>query len=300
MRFNLEKEAKRIITNYFLSFEIQYKPKRNSLHDYFIDLMNLKTKLIEPVPRIVYKSNKFSNINIPYDTFCSLISIDNKIRKGEDITYHMSKKVLEPVYNDLLLNTWVIQHFHLSTTKKRNNQKFYDRSDYLLFAVFSDNCAFFIDVQKHKENQVFSKQEYLKTLFESWPELLDEYDLNKNHENSIRTNDYSDEEIEQLTKKGYSIGMLNVGDKTIFTPGIGITTSGHNIHTIRRADYLYRYLHQTYESIRLNEQLIFKKISLDSNISSLNIRLKMVDEFPFIKFYETNSNKIIDESNCFF
>lgn len=294
MKFNLEEEIKRTITNYFSKFEIQYKPKRNQLSDYLLDLMNLKMKLIEPRPRQVFKSNQLRKVQIPYEILRSLQLIDNKIQKGEDITYHMSKKVLVPTYNDLLLNTWIVHHIHLSTSKKKPSQKFYDRSDYLLFAIFSDNCAYFIDIQEHKENQVFSKQNYLKILSENWPELIEEYDVNKNNTDSIRTNDYTDAEIEQITKKGCSIGMLNVGDRTIFVPGIGITTSGHNIHTARQADHLQRYLYDGYKFILEKEQLILKEINLNNAISSLNIRLKMVDEFPYIKFYETNSSNYIE------
>ncbi len=294
MKFNWEEEVKRVITSYFLTFEIQYKPKNSDLQNYLVDLMNLKMKLIEPIPRIVLKSNKFKTIQIPYDVLCSLMSIDKKIQRGEEITYHLSKKVLEPSYNDALLNTWIIQHIHLSTTKKRINQRFYDRSDYLLFSAFSDNCAYFIDIQKHKENQVFSKQEYLNIMFESWPELIHEYDINKNGDSKIRTNDYTDFEIEQLTKKGYSIGMLNIGDKTITAPGIGITTSGHNIHTVLRANYLHRYLHTTFNSICNNEKSILERLNLDANKSSLQLSLRVVDDFPFIKYFETNSQNFLE------
>lgn len=283
-----EQNVKRLIEDYFLSFDISYTPKNSTSSDYLIDFLNLKMKLIQPLPRVVFKSNRFRKLQIPYETLLSLISIDEKIRKGDDITFHMSKQVLNPSYNDLLLNTWIVHHIHLSRTKKNSNQKFYDRADYLLFVIFSENAAYFLDVLKHKEENLFSKQDYLKIIDENWPEILDEYDLNKNGGNT-RAVDYTDEEIREITKKGYSLGMINVGNRTIFYPGYGIMTTGHNFQVVRQADYIKRYLYETYTQILENEDSIMLQLKEMSDISKLDLSLQLTDNFPYFEFFERNT-----------
>lgn len=287
-----ENKVKQLIANYFLSFEIQYDVRKKTTHNILIDFLNLKMKLIKPVQRQVYKSDRFGKLQIPYETLLALISIDKKIRNGEDITFHMSKQVLNPSYNDLLLNTWVIQHIHISRTKKNKSNKFYDRSDFLLFAIFSENAAYFLDIQNHKAVNVFSKQNYLKIIDENWPELLDDYDINKNGDKT-RAFDYTDQEIREITKKGYSIGLINIGDRTISCPGIGITTSGHNIQIVRQADHLFNFLHKTNIEIKENQDYIISQLKITTSISNMDLSLRITEYFPFFEFFEINSGTIL-------
>jgi hypothetical protein len=242
---NLQEEVIKLIKEYFESIGICYFPK-NDLQRCLVDFMNLEMKLVKPIKRVVHKSDILKSRNIPSQYSQALLYIEKKILQGEDITFHQSRKSLDPSDTDDLLNAWVIHHLHLSQNISEKDEPFYDRSDYLLFVTFRDNQAFFIDARKHKEQNVFAKQEFLEIIDNNWPQLLK---VHSHVDAEFLNNGYSDEEIKILRRKGYSITTTQVNGKFIINPGIGITTSGHNIHTVQRANEVCRYLFDSLQEV---------------------------------------------------
>ena len=290
---NWQAEVIQLIEIYFKGVGIRYNSK-NDIHMCLIDFMNLKMKLIKPVPRIILKSDKLKSKSIPLKYIRALGYIENKIRIGKDITFHQSKKILDPSYNDLLLNDWIIQHIHLSDTKTQKGQKFYDRSKYLLFAAFNSNHAFFIDIREHDEQNVFAKREFLEIMNNNWPQVMKIY---LEGDTIPFVNNYSDSEIDSLRRKGFTLGTTEINGKIFRNPGIGITKSGHNLHVIKRANEVVRYLHETMEEIENSEEDIKNDLSEEIGflINDLELCLHLSDQWPFFSVYEMNSKIYISK-----
>lgn len=289
-----QKETIKLIELHFKNIGIKYIPSPN-LNTCLFDFMNLDMKLVNSRPRLIYKSDTLKSRVIPLKYLRSLSYIENKIKKGESITYHMSKRTLDPKYRDLLMNTWIIQHIHLSHTKDQRDQKFYNRSKYLLFAMFSENQAFFIDIREHNEKNVFAKQELLSIIDRNWPQILT---VHNHHDAEFLNNQYTDADIDILRKKGYSITTTAVNGKIVINPGIGITTSGHNIHVIRRANWVIRYLYDSIQEVEKDKDAIKEALSKESNaqIKELDLCIHKLDKWPFFVLYENNSKCYIEKN----
>lgn len=287
-----EEETIQVIGDYFKSVGIKYIPKKE-VDNCLVDFFNYQMKLINPVPRIILKSKEISSKRLTPKYSQALHEIEMKIKQGQELTYHQSKKVLDPLYTDDLLNDWVIHHLHLSTTKSKSGQRFYDRSDYLLFVAFSNNEAFLIDVKEHNEDYVFAKKEFLEIMDSNWPEVMQNYYWKDVIEVSPNL---SDEEIGIMRKKGYTVGAYNVNGKVIRSPGIGISSNGLNIQVVRKADEVCRILHASSQQASNEEnlkQVLSNKIG--RSIEKLDLSIRMVNKWPYFVLYETNSNMIISE-----
>jgi hypothetical protein len=240
------------------------------------------------VPRQVFKSKTLNERILDGEAAAALEEIERKILAGEDITPYMSKKVLDPSYNDRLFNEWLIHHFHLSTTKKPN-ERFYSRADHLLFIAFGKTQAFFIDVLEHAEDYVFAKQEFLKIMMDNWPPIMQPFVLD--HYDPLFVQDYTDANREKWRRFGYSISTIRIGNRVIRTPGIGITTTGTNLHVAKQANEVYRFMQESLEEIEKNREEILCELNRLSGKTheTMVLVVKRRDVFPFFGFYEENS-----------
>ncbi|HBL12133.1 MAG TPA: hypothetical protein DD379_12130, partial [Cyanobacteria bacterium UBA11162] len=88
----------------------------------------------------------------------------------EDLRPHLSKRIGNLDYNDLLLNDWGIYHLHLGTTLDASG--FITRTGPVLFARFDHKRAFLINVMKHDN---WSRQEFIRILHENWPDSIESF-----------------------------------------------------------------------------------------------------------------------------
>lgn len=194
-----------------------------------------------------------------------------------------------------MLNDWYIKHIHLSDSKGQKGQKFYDRSKYLLFIAFNDTQAFFIDIREHNEQNVFAKKEFLEIIHNNWPQALK---VIHDAEEVVPGKSYSDAEHDMLRRKGYSVGMTEINGKIVMNPGVGITTSGHNVLLVGKANDIMRYLQQTLLEIETNEEEMKKLLSEKAGyeIKELDICITRLNQWPFFNVYEKNSDYSIGKN----
>ncbi|HSH65583.1 MAG TPA: hypothetical protein VLB84_07255 [Bacteroidia bacterium] len=292
IKINWKEEVIKLVKEHFKSLGILYNENLDA-YNCLIDFMNLQAKLIKPSPRIVLKSKELENRKISFEERKALNAIKIKIENGENITFHMSKKVLNPSHNDLLFNDWLIHHLHLSNTRTQQNQKFYDRTKNVLFATFIKTHAFFIDIIAHGKNgepHVFAKKELLEIIYRNWPKLLENYE----YKGFKLLHNPTNEEIEMSRRAGLMFGMTEISGKTFFNPGRGMATSGHNVHTVRRATEVMRHLHKTLIYIQNNLEDTKAELSQEVgyNITELGLCIKLIGEWPFFVVYEKNSKRI--------
>jgi hypothetical protein len=292
-----QKEIISLIQQHYKVVGIKYTATDN-VHKCLIDFMNLEMKLIKPVPRNVFISKELKSRIIPIENRLALISIENKIRTGIDVNYHKNKGTFDPTYNDLLLNDWIIHHLHLSDKKTNKNQRFYDRTKYVLFAAFNPTQAFLIDIRTHGKNgepHVFARKELLEIMDNNWPTILKDYNV----EDDIKlTHNPTDEEIDTARKKGLTFFATKVNERAIINPGIGITTSGHNIHIVKRANEIVRYIQESLMEIDKDTEGIKMALSEQSGheIKELDIQIHMQAKWPFFYVYEKNSGYSIEKN----
>ncbi|WP_147456698.1 hypothetical protein [Leptospira stimsonii] len=94
--------------------------------------LNSVSKLVSAQPRKVLSSKelsiKRSRLNLEDQN--AITEILEKIKSGNNFEGHLSSYAFKQDYNDLLLNDWKINHFHISNKKKSPSDFFYKRADF--------------------------------------------------------------------------------------------------------------------------------------------------------------------------
>jgi hypothetical protein len=237
--------------------------------------LNTLSKKIKPTPRNVFISEGLRSKKCPEEINAIFAEIKTKFEEGSDVTPYLSERLLKSGYNDRLLHSWKIHHLHLCNRKKNKSNRFFDRADFLLFCMVTENDVYFIDILPHKEDNLWSKRELLKILKNNWPELLEPCRVH-----GIEGATFNDGEIGQLRRSGINSPIEIDGDVYVPIGGGGLTLAGTNImHTITAKSLI--------KAIReVEKQIIDNKVSIREEISKKVSDLP--DNLDFHLFLEEN------------
>ena len=195
-------------------------------------------RLVSNVPRTIHKAKDFM---CPSEYSGALAQIESKIRKGQNITPYLSRRVLEVSYNDALLNEWSIQHLHLGTSvsrKPKHRGLLIEGTKKLLYVYFDKQCAYFIKILGHGTD--FADQVLVQTIHDNWPEVLEPH-RNPNIISMYPRNPTSTERHE-LRQANLNVGAVTVSDGTTYVMiGGAVMASGDNIFDGMRTDDLHRW-----------------------------------------------------------
>ncbi|MGM9643856.1 MAG: hypothetical protein ACI3X1_02090 [Eubacteriales bacterium] len=204
-----------------------YEFNDNADEDWVRLFFNAQKRLISNMPRTVIKSNEFQ---CPCEYMDALKDIEDAITGGQNISKFMSKSIADLKYKDLLLFDWGIHHLHVS--KRQGNDGFVKRSDYQLFALFSKDTAYFIQIYPHSKANLYTTQDMIRIIHENWPELI----ANKKIK-GVLTQQITDADYELLRKAGISTAV-EVGDENMYVSiGGGYASNGSSLEVTRNTDY---------------------------------------------------------------
>ena len=256
-------------------------------------LLNLKTKMVHPFPYIIKESPeiiaKLSSLEIKHKA--AYEEIKQKIKNGDDINPFLSKDAIDPNFQDYLLLDWNIHHLHLNNINLGNF--FNVRGDYLLMVLFKNSVAHFIDIERHKDVDVFVKIEYLKIIKNSWPDIIEAYELKEVMAMPIIS---TNKEIKKFRKNQINT-CLKIDDKVYAPIGGGITLAGTGTNHILKSIKLKKQidsLEAKYQATKISVlEDIFKKTGksfpdLDLDFNYHQNQLELIDK---------NSNLIIESMN---
>jgi hypothetical protein len=239
-------------------YDVDYSDLSND-RDIVERFTSVQLKLVQPVPRAVKKSSKILSRSLLPNARLALNLIETNCVAGHDINPYLSRKIFfPPDSTDYLLADWGIYHLHLSHTFDSKGKYFMARSDYLLFAVFTESEAYFIDIRPHKETYVFAQKELLKMLHVEWPHILRPYRLSGviGLEREIDDAD----EIHALRKAGVTV-LQKVGDAVYAPKGGGITTGKTPLRVTQAVIGLYNRIKNAMAYFEANKDSIAAHIA---------------------------------------
>lgn len=241
--------------------------KDTSLYQFF----NMEKRIITMRPRFVKKAKEFV---CPKGYELALNEFEKKIMNGDNLAPFMSEKIKKSAYNDLLLNDWGIQHFHLS--RRYRDDGFVQRNEYQIFAYVTETTVYLIQVYPHADSDLYSKKDMLVILQKNWPELLEQFrvpgfvQLNEN---------LTDHEYGEI-RKAKAISFVELGEKQVYGMiGGGCASSGLSLDAIRNADFWSDRITELQECLVENAELIGKsiiKIQNDKSASYLCMDIKLL------------------------
>ena len=135
-----------------------------SASDLALRFYSMAARRVPPCKREVVESMEFF---CPKDSLFGYKGLCKKIVRGRNINEHLSERIMDPEFQDLLLWDWGVHHFHLGQII--NGKGFANRTGPLLFAFVTHDRFHSIQVMDHS---AFHDDEIVKIIHRNWPELL--------------------------------------------------------------------------------------------------------------------------------
>ena len=250
---SFESDLRHIIQNEFDRKDVQ--------HDRNMDIVDLTARYCEmmnrrilQVPRRVHFSNEVydslrqltqqtdaGNREKAQEAWDTTFLLYCLLSKGENVNGFLSKNIMHAMGSqskDGLLWDFGMHHFHLR--KDIQSSGFVSRSDYLLFAIITQDHAYFVDVRPHRDpqNRGWVRQDLLKIVHSNWIELI-EANILRGVQGTVLT----DEQKQELRRKNVN-HIHNVGGDAVAPLAGGTMADGSStlckfvamrlLHEIRR------------------------------------------------------------------
>ena len=243
-----------IYKNYKLN-GFKYNPKERNLTNVLADYISvLITKLVTEVPREIKISKeleaKIANDENLKDNIDFMV---NKIKNGENINGHLTRKIYNTTDNDKLFSEWGIKHIHLNKKEANTNEEMANnRKGDLLFCVFTKDTCYLLDALLHDEHNVFALINYLRIMKNNWPGIFLEECVDSHYSWAPKT----DEEIVKLRESNINVMAYEIDGKQYIKKNLdGLTVAGTNLNTKLLAIDMIKKIENIdgeYENIKFN------------------------------------------------
>lgn len=246
---NYENDLREIALNLLDSVGVYYKNKDDT-NRLLIRYYTFCEKYVFPKKRVVYVAEELQSKigTLPMDIRAALIKMQQWVEAGEDINCFQSKGLYGKGSRDYQNAMYGVIHLHLSASKDDSkpviqSDRFSKRSEYLLFAKFKNDVAYFIDVLHHPEdltpnNQAgieWKSRSILLIIEKNWPDLLENIKVPGSASTvcDVKPNFQSDLDIAALTVSG--ITTFIHGENGVYLPNLGVASSGDSTMAVQRA-----------------------------------------------------------------
>ena len=235
-------------------YGVRYKEK-DTLQMLLIKLYTFLEKYIAPYKRTVQRSDELKEKLpcLPENVRDALEKMEQWVCEGVDINCFQGRGLYGSGSRDYQNMLYGIVHLHLSAKKEDTfpvgvKDRFAKPGQYVLFACFRGNKAFFIDVVEHPKSFIdggdiptqWTSASLLQIMVRNWSELTDNRRILADalcdaDGNEIKLDDKA---IAQLTANhiNTAIGVEGVQ----YLPGNGITRNGTSVNALMKADRTIR------------------------------------------------------------
>lgn len=305
---NLEKIVTDLLSAYRLEFK-QEVPHLSRPLDRWIDF---RLRYIDPIPRQIFASNNFPK-KLPMAVAKGLGILEKLIMEGTDVNPYQSKGLIRfndvsgkrrEKRTDLLWADWGITHLHITDEpigagEYFSNRKCSNGESWLLFCIFVGNTVGLIDVRSHEDEYVFSDQDLISTVKESWPDYLERFQLKgvvASREN------FTSAEISSLRANGITC-PIQIGDD-VYMPGMGISSASTSVLVTTKADQVLDWVDSL--AVLVDDetgqfQTEVRRLGIDNPKFELCLTARGLAIFePKANIAFTFSKKIDDESSVYF
>jgi hypothetical protein len=239
-------------------------------------------------------SRKLSNhtlVTKPDDIDKGLRQFIKKAENGGDLRPHLSTRIADPDYQDLMFYDWSTYHFHLGTKPHPKCPGFIARTNELLFAITDpyEGKMYLIDVHPH--TGAFENQDLIRIIETDWPEILSAHKLK-----SISVKDpgtRSDEDVKGDRQEGLNVFTSTPSGNPIAPLGGGITTAGTSAANQLAADQdrsKALRLQKTVEKDRPSIEEHFKK---HYNLIWDDLDIRLTSFVPSFAVIETRTGEVL-------
>lgn len=259
--------------------------KKYAVYQYY----NLLKRQIEPKPRKVMYSKEFQ---CPKEYQVALKAFEERAQNGLSLAPFQSEKIKRANYNDMLLNDWGIQHFHLS--RRYRDDGFVARSQYQIFAYVTDEAMYMIQIVPHNEEDLYSRREMVRIIRDNWPNLLKRFHFKGVTGLTEKLDDHAYGEI----RNANITTLLELGENEVYGMiGGGYASNGFSIESLRKADFWINTLGVFQLIVKDNAEWLGKTINQmlgrEEQFCNMAIKLLWIDNKDNVTMCETASSLIL-------
>ena len=240
-----------IASTFIQMFELCHKREISNLSNPLLRWLDFRLRFIDPRPRKIIFSKKFPKL-LPKTITKTANDLYRKIETGLDINPYQGKGLIlhhdtsckkREKRTDLLWADWNIIHLHLCNKDIPKSRYFSERADWLLFGMVGHDFFAFIDIRHHKDDDLFSDPELIKIVAQSWPQIINPYELKSIHapETHLTAEEYA------VARKGGVTCLITIDGKVYLGLGTGITSASTasrvtsaEIDVLRYVDFLVK------------------------------------------------------------
>lgn len=310
-RADFESDMRKLAISELEKKRIKYK-ESDDVFELFLRFYTFLDRYIIPQKRKVYLSKELQNGlgTKPEGIQEAVKKLAEWAESGVDINCFQGRGLYGSGARDYQNSLYGIVHLHLSARStdkcpviKKNG--FAKPSDHLLYAKFTDEAAYFIDVVKHPEairnggpivTDWTSKRQF-EILVSNWPDL-EKHGMIAGMEpcdpegNPI---DIDDKTIAELVRNGITF-PISIGKNTYF-PTPGIVSSGDSCMAVLRANRICNQYKLAQKRFDESADEICQKLSLICVMSGAKIYFPFSFRLTFFQGY--NCPVIFEEKNGF-
>lgn len=301
--FNFENDIRNMVMEQLDMYKIPYQ-KNKELYHLLIKLFTFLERYVSTRKRKVLVSNELKEKlnDFPDQVQEAVEKMRDWIEKGVDINAYQSRGLYgqgSPDYQNMIYG---IVHLHLSAKKedqfpvlKKNG--FAKASKYLLYAYFTDNYAYFLDIDMHPQKadsliKGWTDKRLFRILVNNWSELLQLPKLEGCTfcDQDGKCCDIDDDAIYKLASNNIST-FISIGND-LYMPNLGYTCDGKNMGAVFAAQDVIRALKIAEEIKEKNPNMIidiFQQILRKNNKQApkeFDIHLDLLVDRKRIVFFD--------------
>lgn len=252
----------------------------DDLNTVLVRYYNLKSRTPRRTSWVVLRSTEVYRKLSEHTLATTPKDIENGLRKfiekaesGGDLKPHLSTKIADPDYQDLMFYDWGTYHFHLDTKPHPKRPNFVGRTNELLFAITDPHkdTMYLIDVHPH--TGAFENQDLICIIETDWPEILSAHNLKGISVEGPEIR--SDKDVKDDREAGLNVLASTPGGNIIAPLGGGITTAGTSAANQLAVDRDRRKAISLQEQVEQSRPSIEEHFKKEHNLawSDLDIRL---------------------------
>jgi hypothetical protein len=263
------------------SYESDALDEKILIQDYRHDMVHLYFNLMHKIPtkkpRRIFKCSSFS---CPEELESGLTILENKIKKGEDLFPHLSRKIFDPGFSDYMFYDYGLMHFHLGTKQSTKNPLLIEGTKEIVYTLLNENSCYFIKIDEHGKWDDVALLEELKKDF---PEVLDPWKIS----GEPLWKPTKDERKDMLRSQINS--YIEIGGENYIGPGMGVDGVGTSSLAVMMMNNWFHYYIRIQEAIVTMIEKHLDKIEADIGYKLQDMDLVLQKLEPIIVYDKTNA-----------
>lgn len=259
---------------------------------------NVKSRIPRRVSWTVLRSTEVSKklsghtlANTPQDIEAGMRKFICKAENGDDLKPHLSTKIADPDYQDLMFYDWGTYHFHLGTQRHPKRLGFVARTNELLFAMThpQEDKMYLVDIHPHAG--AFENQDLIRVVESDWPEILS---VDKIKGISVeRSEPRSDEDVKKDRKSGLNPLTLTPNGDVLAPPGGGTTTACTSAANQLAADKCNRHAIMLQQTVKQDRPSIEERFKREHNLAWNDLDIQLTDFVPSFAVTEIRTGVVL-------